>query len=134
MQTHIATPTTTKVSFADKLFALSAAKRQMQIVRDLMSARPDVSQRDLPRTHRQTARRRAVRAGNVAGRRRRLNRQRQRRSPVRIDRAAPEKFVDGDVELVRNAAQTFERRLTFAALIVRHAALGRPDQCGEAFL
>lgn len=37
MQTHIATPTTTKVSFADKLFALSAAKRQMQIVRDLMS-------------------------------------------------------------------------------------------------
>lgn len=37
MQTDIATPTTTKVSFADKLFALSAAKRQMQIVRDLMS-------------------------------------------------------------------------------------------------
>lgn len=37
MQTRIATPTTTKVSFADKLFALSAAKRQMQIVRDLMS-------------------------------------------------------------------------------------------------
>lgn len=35
MQTDIKNPATIKVSFADKLFALSAAKRQMQIVRDL---------------------------------------------------------------------------------------------------